>query len=40
MGACGCTSINNGLVVPVVLRAGWWCSAMGDFDALAVIDLD
>jgi len=24
MGARGCTCINNGLIVPVVLRAGWW----------------
>jgi len=32
MGACGCTRINSGLIVPGVLRAGWWWSADGGFE--------
>jgi len=42
MGACGCTSISNGLVEPAVLRVGWWWwwSADGRFDEPALIGLD
>jgi len=44
MGACGCTSINKGLVAAGVLGAGWWWwwwwGADCDFDELAVIGPD
>lgn len=43
MGACGCTSINNGLIVPAVLRGGWWWwwwSADGSFDEPGMMGLD